>query len=714
MMFQRILQVWRGINCRSLTRALGAGRVAMAWATLLVTATLARAQLTSDEIAALANPAQSANSFGISPDGKHLAFGAREKNELCLYVVDLDNPSDRRRIVVGTDLPANNEHPDKSVRPAVMTFVDWKNDRRIIFQQRYGKLQAIDLDGKNRVELARFGQNLDLGNLGRTECSITRNVVNMLPREPEFILVEVAAVEVSYGSHGAGSANLHDYFRVDVATGKAMPMSHGRTLLGSPIDDEMGNVRGYHKIDRMSDIGEYMIGEDKDTPEKPLSELLGVKLAETYGLKHHVVKDLFRAASVYGFGYWQNTLFFTSSKGRDTYALYVADLKNKKVEGPLWESDRVDLFGSLVFVPQLTKLGGMRFEDTRERTAWLLPEFEAIQKDLDTQLPQRVNRIAGWDDALKRFAVFSYSDRDPGSIAVYDAATKKVQRLGSIRPQIDYRHSAGMVAAWIKARAGHDVLCYITAPAVTSGRTPAPMVVLLHGGPWARDSWEFDTEVQFLAAQGYLVLQVNFRGSEGFGYAHLSAACRNFGNAALEDVEDAIDWVTNNGVADRRRIFAMGSSYGGYLALYAAAKRPDLFRGCIARAAVTDLVDLVAGIDRSSISDWRQYEVRKQLVGDLRKDKELLRKTSPVNLAAQIAAPVLLIHGKDDGVVPIEHSERMRRKLESAKRSVEYIEIKDAMHGGWNPAQQRQIWDATAAFLRKHDSGAAAASAGTK
>ncbi|MBI5382064.1 MAG: S9 family peptidase [Opitutae bacterium] len=641
-----------------------------------------RAQLTPEEIAALAEPAQSAWSFGISPDGKHLAFAAREQSQLCLYVVDLDRPAERRRLTVGWDLP-----PDEWSKPlpAKMFYVLWKDNRRILFRQKYDGFHAVDLDGKNQILLKQ--------DIGAVRHKILE-VASLLPHEPDSIL---------------GTAD-GEFFRVNVRTGKSMHLGYfGERVLV----DQMGVLRGSCNVNREIGIEEYLVFKGLNGRDILLHELLGKELSAQYGWPRDLVNDVFRGARAYSFGFWKECLLFVSNQKRDTYALYMIDLSKKAVEGPLLANPKFDVNGSLIFVPQQRNLGGMRCEDVQERTTWFLPEFVAAQKALDALLPQRVNRICGWDDSLRRFAVFSYSDRDPGSIAFYDAQDGKVQRLGSIKPEISFQRTAPTLATWVKCKAGHEVLCYLTMPADYRKGERRPLVVLLHDGPWTRDTWGFDGEVQRLAAEGYLVLQVNFRGSAGFGYAHVSAARRRFGEAAEEDVAEAVDWAVQSGAADPRRIYAYGGGFGGYLAAYAAACRPDLWRGCISITGIMDLEDFVAGgnWNRRTMDSWMRYDIRRQLIGDPGKDKAALRGASPVHLAKKITAPVLLIHGEKDGDTRIDHHDRMRRKLEAAGRAPEFLEIKEAQIEKLTPAQQRQIWDAIVAFLRKHDSSAATTAA---
>jgi acetyl esterase/lipase len=657
-----------------------------------------------DDAMAILETVQPLASIGLSPDGRRLAFATRDGDRLILHVRDLDT-GDETSFEMGTDIPTGAGNEDKTVRPAVMNYVEWATNDRVIALQRYGKLHAIDASGANKVELLPFDSGMFREGGGETVVAV-RTVTNLLPGEPDTILVRGTFATFSSSSLAIAAGSVIDYYRVNIHTGRAMPFSGSSGERVRTLIDQFGRIRGAYDIDRDDGRYEILVVDESGKPKRPVSKHIGKELAEQYGLRFEVEKDIFHEAQIFGFGYNPNILFFSANSGRDTYAFYALDIEGRRVAGPLAESERFDVPVSLVYVPQKFALGGITYQAEREQTVWLLPEFAAVQRAVDASLPGRINRIIDWDDTFNRFAIVSSSDRDPGTVYVLDRAAKTMRRQLARHPTLDPEHMAQTVPAWVKTRDGREVLCYLTIPPEAKPGGSNPMVVLLHGGPWARDYWGFDSEVQYLAAHGFLVLQVNFRGSEGFGFAHLSAAFGRFGDAALEDVEDAIDWAVTYGVADRSRIFTMGASYGGYLALYLAATHPEGFRGAVSIAGVTDLLSIIEGDSYyGSPSEWVSYEVRKALIGDPRKQKALLKSTSPVNLAKKFAAPVLLIHGEDDSTVPIAHSKRLHGALKGAGKAVEFIPIKDAYHGGWNPKQERDLYESVIHFLRKNDPG---------
>jgi dipeptidyl aminopeptidase/acylaminoacyl peptidase len=226
------------------------------------------------------------------------------------------------------------------------------------------------------------------------------------------------------------------------------------------------------------------------------------------------------------------------------------------------------------------------------------------------------------------------------------------------------------------ARDGLAIPAYLTLP---SGIEPRqlPAIALVHGGPWSRDTIDWDPEVQLLANRGYAVLQVNFRGSSGLGESHLRAGYREWGQKIQDDITDGVKWLIAQGVADPDRVGIVGTSYGGYAALVGLVKTPRLYRAGVAYAPVTD-IELMISDDR-----WYEwgYEWHQTMVGGERGDKSRLRENSPLRRVAEITVPVLIGHGTDDQRVHVRQSQRMAEALKAAGKDYQYLECPDEIHG---------------------------------
>ena len=289
--------------------------------------------------------------------------------------------------------------------------------------------------------------------------------------------------------------------------------------------------------------------------------------------------------------------------------------------------------------------------------------------------------------------VHTRSDRDSGSWYVLDRTTHKATLLFHSRPWLDAERMASVEPFTFKARDGLALHGFLTRAQGVKGA--APMVVVVHGGPYfIADDWAFDGETQLLAAHGYSVLHVNFRGSADFGRQFMERGYRQWGLAMQDDVTDATRWAIAQGVADPKRICIYGASYGGYAALMGAAREPDLYRCAIGLAGPYDLSKLYRWGDIHR-SDYGMHYLNVVLGTD----KQALFANSPISRASSIHIPVLLAHGEQDARVPVEYANAMRSALKKAGRSPEFVSYTWEGHGLADPANEKDFYDRMLAFL---------------
>lgn len=357
------------------------------------------------------------------------------------------------------------------------------------------------------------------------------------------------------------------------------------------------------------------------------------------------------------------------------------------------------------FLSDGDKLLGVRLEADTEQTLWFDPARKALQALADQALPGRVNRIScarcGADDA--QMVVRSYSDRHPGELWLYRKGQPKPwQPISAIQPGIDPRQMASVDLHRIRTRDGMDLPVWVTVPPGPAQARPA--VVLVHGGPWVRGGhWRWQGMQQFLASRGYVVIEPEFRGSDGYGLTHLRAGFKQWGLAMQDDVADALRWAQGQGLAGSQACIA-GASYGGYSTLMGLVRDPDLFRCGVAWVAVTDPLLLVEGSwrVRDDISDSNRRYTLREMVGDPAADKELLLAASPVAQAARLKAPLLLAFGSDDLRVPLEHGERLRDALRKAGRDPEWVVYSGEAHGWRLEKNQIDFAQRLERFLGEH------------
>lgn len=343
---------------------------------------------------------------------------------------------------------------------------------------------------------------------------------------------------------------------------------------------------------------------------------------------------------------------------------------------------------------------GVRVVTDSSAVAWFNPTMQAIQQKADAVLPGRVNRLYANSYAAPRTVLIqSYSDRTPGDFLLYRVDQDRFERIAAARPEIRPEQMGSTELHRIAARDGADLPVWVTR---TDGGGARPAVVLVHGGPWERGAtWGWDPEVQFLATRGYVVIQPEFRGSTGYGDKHYRAGWKQWGQAMQDDLVDALRFAVDKGWVDPKRVCVAGGSYGGYATLMELARRSSMYRCGIAWAAVTD-PRFMYDVYWSDISDDTKEYLYPRLIGDIKADAEMLKANSPIELAANIKAPLMLVYGNYDWRVPISHGKRLREKLQEAGVEPEWVVYDREGHGWAHKKNQVDFWKRIEQFLAKH------------
>jgi len=336
----------------------------------------------------------------------------------------------------------------------------------------------------------------------------------------------------------------------------------------------------------------------------------------------------------------------------------------------------------------------------RERMTWVFAD-RRIQADFDLLKTIRAGDI--WirsRDRSNTIWLVKYAATDsPTTYYLYDRPARKAEFLFSEDPKLEKVRLSPKTPVQFQALDGMTIYGYLTLPSGVPAEK-LPLVVLVHGGPWARDEWDLDFPVQCLANRGYAVLQVNFRGSTGYGKAYQNAGNLEWGGSVVQDLVDGKNWVVSRGVADPRRVAIMGGSFGGYATLAALAFRPGEFRCGIAMNAISDANLFMATMPSYWTVGRARFEMR------MGKDPEFLKRISPLDRADQIVSPLLLIHNANDVRVTNEHSDRMAAALRERGKDITYLLFPDAGHmGGGVPANLLKRWAAIEAFLARHLGG---------
>jgi dipeptidyl aminopeptidase/acylaminoacyl peptidase len=393
--------------------------------------------------------------------------------------------------------------------------------------------------------------------------------------------------------------------------------------------------------------------------------------------------------------------------GLEVLARY--DGERQTILPPLVSTPGFDFEGQLIIEPG-GGVTGVRVHADAETTVWFDEGMKQLQAWVDRRLPGRVNRIScgRCTRADRVVLVQSYSDREPGELWVHRAAPAESQPawqpVARLMPGVDARQMAAVDMQRIQARDGRDLPVWLTLPQRVQPGEPPPAVVLVHGGPWVRGGyWRWEPMRQFLASRGYLVIEPEFRGSQGYGEAHYRAGWKQWGQAMQNDVADALLWAQKQGLASQRACI-VGASFGGYSTLMGLARHPELYRCGVAWAAVTDLSLYVSGAwwVRDDISSLGRQHIIAEIVGHAERDAAMIAANSPVLLAGKIKAPVLLAFGEADQRVPLAHGERMRDALKKAGNDPEWLTYPREGHGFFLPRNQVDFAQRMERFLSRH------------
>jgi dipeptidyl aminopeptidase/acylaminoacyl peptidase len=394
------------------------------------------------------------------------------------------------------------------------------------------------------------------------------------------------------------------------------------------------------------------------------------------------------------------TLYLRSTVGVDTSRVMARQLKSGK-ETVLAAADGVDA-DDVVVQPQRHVVQAVNFPVGR--TTWKVVD-PSISADFAAlaQVAEGDFDIASRDRADTTWIVRDLRDRGSVRYFTYDRKAHKATLLFVSRPKLDSYRLAAMQAIELKARDGLLLHGYLTLPEGVPAKA-LPLVLFVHGGPWARDGWGYHPWVQLLANRGYAVLQVNYRGSTGFGKKFLHAADKQWGKKMHDDLLDSVAWAVAQGYADARRVAIFGGSYGGYAALAGAAFTPDAFRCAVDLVGPSSLFTFIAAVPPY----WKPLlQIIYTRVGHPEHDKQLLTEASPLYAADRIKIPLLILQGANDPRVKQAESEQIVDAIAKRKGRVTYVVYPDEGHGFARPENNMDFLARTEAFLAEHLGGRA-------
>lgn len=384
-----------------------------------------------------------------------------------------------------------------------------------------------------------------------------------------------------------------------------------------------------------------------------------------------------------------------SKTGR--YGLYRYDFTHDALGEAIFEHPTVDIDD--FYQSRDGEIQAIYYTDDRSRIAWLNPRMKQLQDEIDTAVPNRLNRVVSINGDGTRMLVWTGSASDPGMIYYFDPQAGVMSRLAQPYNQLAGKTLAQMEPVKYAARDGLEIPAYLTVPAGREAKS-LPLIVMPHGGPFVRDEWGYDVWAQFLANRGYLVLQPNFRGSTGYGKAFVEKGVGQWGRAMQDDLDDGVKWLVESGKVDAKRVCIMGASYGGYAAMWAAARNPDIYRCAISLAGISDVKQMLR-YDRKTFSAPRYFRNWQERVqGD---DAFDLNAVSPLKAVDKISIPLLIAHGSKDDNVPQSQSIALHEALQKAGKPHEFVIYKGEEHGFSDPVNATDFLRRVDGFLNQYN-----------
>ena len=592
----------------------------------------------------------------ISPDGATLAWIAPHEGVLNVWTapVGADGPGWATARVVTDDT-------DRGIR-----VFGWAHDgRHLLYLQDTGgdenwRLFDVDLHTMQRRDLTPFD-------------GVQAQIIAAHLKHPDEILVGL----------NRDNPQLHDVYRLNLATGELVKELENPGFAGWVADTDLQIAAG---VASQSDGGmKVLVPGDGDGQWRTLLEFAAEDALTSAPL----------AVTADG-----TTLLAESSAGADTGRLVRVALTTGDTE-VIAEDPAADVVGVRLH-PDTREPQLVAFRKARMEYQVIDPAVAGDIAAIQALHPGDPEIVAG-DDSDTVWLVAFTNDTGPMSFFLYDRGRREGRFLFEHRPELSRYELAPMEPISFTARDGLTVHGYVTFPP-GAGRSGLPMVLNVHGGPWARDTWGFNPEAQWLANRGYICLQVNFRGSTGYGKAFVNAGDREWGGRMHDDLLDAVAYAVGQGWADPGRVAIYGGSYGGYAALVGAAFSPGVFRCAVDIVGPSNLKTLIETIPPY----WApMVSLFHQRVGDPATDAEFLWSRSPLSRAAGIRTPLLIAQGANDPRVKQAESEQIVAALREAGIDHEYMLFPDEGHGFAKPSNRLRFYAAAERFLARHLGGRA-------
>jgi dipeptidyl aminopeptidase/acylaminoacyl peptidase len=580
----------------------------------------------------------------VSPDGAYISYLAPYQSRLNVFVKRLDGGAATRVT-------------SETARGISGYF--WKGDRILYVRDCGGDenfhLVSVDLSGQDLKDLTPGDK-------------VQAQIIDTLFEDDSHIIV----------AHNRRDPEVFDVFRTNVITGEEILIAQNPGNITEWKTDHDGRLRVAVTTDG---VNRTLLYREREADE--------FRAVLTTGFKETLVLQLF--------DFDNRRLYVSSNRGRDTTAIVIFNPVTACEEEVLFEHPDADV-SSMTYSRKRKVLTAITYDTWKTQYRFLDGQTEEMFDSLRSKLPGYEIALKSHDRNEDKFIVVAHSDKVPGKTYLLDRTARTLEFICDQAPWIPESELAEMRAVQYTSRDGLTIHGYLTLPRGLAAKS-LPVVINPHGGPWYRDTWVYNPEVQFLANRGYAVFPMNFRGSTGYGRTFWQASFKQWGKAMQDDITDGVQWLIDQGIADPERIAIYGGSYGGYATLAGVSFTPKLYAAAIDYCGVSNLFTFINTIPPY----WKPYlEMLYEMIGHPEQDKALLEATSPALHAARIQTPLLIAQGANDPRVKKAESDQIVEALRKRGVEVEYLVKDNEGHGFENEENRFDFYSALEQFLARY------------
>ncbi len=583
--------------------------------------------------------------FKISPDGKYFSYLAPLNNRMNIYVQK-----------IGKDFVTRiTNEIDRDIR-----IYFWANENRILFLKDIGgdenfKLFGVNIDGSNFKVLTDFE-------------GVMTQIIDKLEDIPEEIIIGL----------NKRNPEIFDAYRLNIVTGEMNIIAENPGNIVGWLADHNGKLRVAITSDGVNKSMLY-----RETEQDEFKAVLTTSFKES-------VSPLF-------FTFDNKNVYASSNLGRDKSAIVEFSFAQGKEINLIYQNPGFDV-SDLSYSRKRKVLKYGSYTSWKREKHFFDDETKQLFEKLGKSIGKYEIEIQAYNKNEDKYIIRTYSDRSLGAYYLYDINTGKLEKITDVGPWLNEDDLAEMKPVKYQSRDGLTIHGYLTLPKGVQAKN-LPVVINVHGGPWHRDVWGYNPEVQFLVNRGFAVLQMNFRGSTGYGKKFWEASFKQWGRAMQDDVTDGVNWLIEQEIADKDRIAIYGGSYGGYVTLAGLTFTPEIYACGVDYVGISSMFTFMKSIPPY----WKPFlDMIYEMVGDPVKDSLMLAEVSPALHADKIKVPLFIAQGANDPRVNKEESDQMVQALKDRGIDVEYLVKENEGHGFRNEENRFEFYEAMEKFLKKH------------